>query len=297
MDPELPALVTQNLRLRDLVAVVNENRAFFEDFERFMNERGYESILAFIQEDSDAAAVAVISAYLGRDPQATLYDGFLRPYAGSRAKWYFLAWLFRDAATQRLQPLLGSFAGGSPMERKANLLNELRKDAAQLFPRPGSWTWDAVSEVMLARLEGSRRALRGTLMEEIVRRNLRRLIEANGLPIQVLPTQVRIADETYDVQVNGLTASLLLPVKSRETMGGGHAYLFTRDIYKSISVAQQAGLRCIPIVIAESWTADLNELKSESHIYVQANPNQIALVEREIARQLRNILPVLRELS
>lgn len=218
----------------------------------------------------------------------------LRPYSNSRAKWYFLAWLLRDAATQRLQPLLRSVPGDTAIERRVYLLNEVRKFVAPLFPKSENWEWAAISEVLLSRLESSRRALRGTLFEAVVRRNLENLITERQLSLEVSPTQVQIDDETYDVQITGESGSLLIPVKTRETMGGGHAMLFTRDIYKSILVATEQGYTCVPIVIAESWTGDLKGLEAELFIYIQANPNQITDIEPTLAQKLlEDLLPLL----
>ena len=112
-----------------------------------------------------------------------------------------------------------------------------------------------------------------------MRRNLRELINKHELQLEVSKKQVKIGDETYDVQVIGEAGSILLPVKTRETMGGGHSLLFTRDIYKSILVATENGYDCVPIVIAESWRGNLDDLKSELYIYIQANPNQVTAIE------------------
>ncbi len=125
--------VIENLRLRELMVVVNENQAFYEDFVGFLNEQGYASVLEFITEKSDSLAASTIETYLRRESPAVLYDGLLRPYANSKAKWFFLAWLMRDAATQRLQPLLKSVEGTTDLERKRNLLNEIRKFVAPSF--------------------------------------------------------------------------------------------------------------------------------------------------------------------
>ena len=290
--------VLHNLRLRELVAIVQENRRFYEDFVGFLEQEGYSTILEFIQEPSDERATRTITRYLNRRSEVRLYDGLLRPYSNSRAKWYFLAWLLRDAATQRLQPLLSSVPGDTPVERRTYLLNEVRKFVAPLFPQSENWEWPAISEVMLSRLEGSRRALRGTLFEGFVRRNLESLISERELPLQVSRTQVQIDDETYDVQVTGDNGSLLIPVKTRETMGGGHSMLFTRDIYKSILVATEQGHICVPIVIAESWTGDLEGLEAELFIYIQANPNQIAAIEPILKQKLEEeLLPLLENIS
>jgi hypothetical protein len=289
--------VLHNLRLKELVAIVQENRHFYEDFVSFLQEQGFDSVSSFVHEPSDVRAAQTISQYLTRPGEAILYDGLLRPYPNGKAKWFFMAWLFRDAATQRLAPMLTSVPGDTIVERKVYLLNEIRKFVEPLFPGSGSWEWPAVSEVMLARLEGSRRALKGTLFEEIVRRNLRTLIETHALPLKVGEAQIRIRDETYDVQVEGKGGVVLLPVKTRETMGGGHALLFTRDIYKSILVATENGYRCVPIVIAESWAGNLDDLKSELYVYIQANPNQVAAIEPRLAQKLDDLLPLLRSIS
>ena len=290
--------VLHNLRLRELIAIVRENHNFYQDFVGFLEQEGYSSILDFVQEQSDERAAGTIDRYLNRQSDVKLYDGLLRPYSNSRAKWFFLAWLLRDAATQRLQPLLRSVPGNTTIERQTYLINEIRKFVAPLLPEAENWEWPAISEVMLSRLEGSRRALKGTLFEGIVRRHLEILIRDHELPLVVSDTQARIADETYDVQVTGPGQTLLLPVKTRETMGGGHALLFTRDIYKSILIATEQGHRCVPIVIAESWTGDLGELSSELYIYIQANPNQLASLEPLLAEKLEvELLPLLKDIS
>ena len=291
-------LVLHNLRLQELVAVVQENQQFYQDFVEFLEQEGYNSVLDFIQEPSDERAAGTIRRYLTRSSEVRLYDGLLRPYSNSRAKWFFLSWLLRDAATQRLQPLLNAVPGNTINERRAYLLNEIRKFVAPLFPLSENWEWPAISEVMLSRLEGSRRALKGTLFEGIVRRSMENLITTHELPFQVARTQVKIEDETYDVQVTGDAGTILIPVKTRETMGGGHSLLFTRDIYKSILVASQQDYTCVPIVITESWSGDLEELSSELYIYIQANPNQVATVELLLAQKLETeLLPLLESIA
>lgn len=177
--------VLYNLRLKELVTIVRENEEFYRDFVEYLKETGYASILAFIQEPSDEKATATINDYLSRSIDVKLYDGLLRPYTNSKAKWYFLAWLLRDAATQRLEPLLKAVPGNTVLERKTYLLNETRKFVGPLFPQTENWEWAAISEIMLARLEGSRRALKGTLFEEIVRRELQNLISQHRLQLRV----------------------------------------------------------------------------------------------------------------
>jgi hypothetical protein len=120
---------------------------------------------------------------------------------------------------------------------------------------------------------------------------------SNGLNLTVGDKQITISDETYDVQVVSDKSKILIPVKTRETMGGGHANLFTRDIHKAISVAHNSGYFCIPIVIAESWGGDLGSLDCENLIYIQANPNQTDEILQSLTEELSAILPVWKKFS
>jgi hypothetical protein len=293
----LPFIVP-NLRLGELVGIVNANEPFFNDFVAYLKSAGYADVHAFVAESSDAKATRTILGFLTRDSDCRLYDGLGRPYTDlRRARWSFLAWMFRDAPNQRLQPLLSQIPGANADEQRANLLNLLRKYVAPLFPAKEKWTWPVISEVMLARLEGSRRALKGTLFEGVVRTTLNGLFTAKGLKLQIGDKEVRLSDETYDVEVRGKNGRILIPVKTRETMGGGHALLFTRDIHKSISVAHENGFECIPIVIAESWGGNLEALACKHHIYIKANPNQATEITPLLEKALKDLLFAFREIA
>ena len=137
--------------------------------------------------------------------------------------------------------------------------------------------------------------MKGTRFEIIVRRILTEIFFQQGLDLKVGHKQITISDETYDVQVEAGQKKILIPVKTRETMGGGHANLFTRDIFKSVSVAQNNGYDCIPVIIAESWAGDLQSLNCEHVVYIQANPNQLEQVEPELAGKLESLIPVWRK--
>jgi hypothetical protein len=289
--------VLENLRLRDLVAIVHQNQEFYEEFVRFLAIHGYDDVHAFVHEQNDTRAVRVLEAYLTTHSTAKLHDGLGRPYSDTVAKWYFLAWVLRDAPAQRLGPLLHSVEGATLDRKKASLLNQLRKFVGPLFPEAEKWEWPVLSEVMLARLEGSRRALKGTHFESLVRNALRSLFESNHIELQVGEKESRINEETYDVQVTKGSKTILIPVKTRETMGGGHANLFTRDIHKSISVARDNGYKCIPIIIAESWGGNLESLGCAHHVYIQANPNQTAEVEKSLREALKRLLPFWRSFA
>ena len=281
----------ENIRLRELAAIADMNKEFFIDFNSFIVDRGYDSIYSFISEDEDDRGFEVIVDYLNRDlpDSVTLYDGIARPYPPNRAKWLFLGWLLRDAPEQRLRPMVSSMPGSTLNARKANLLNIVRKDVISSFPDNTYWEWHNIREVIIDRLEGSRRSLRGSLIEEIVRRTLRDIFEDASNQLEVAKSEIQLEGETYDVSIHGARGSILMPVKTRETMGGGHALLFTRDIHKSISVAHEAGYTCVPIIIAESWMGDLGSLNCEKTIHINLNPNQISIVENSLRSELAEI--------
>ncbi|WP_208455959.1 hypothetical protein [Burkholderia vietnamiensis] len=285
--------MVENLRLRELAVVAEQNRAAFEDFVSFLATDGFESLHAFVTEPDEARARASILSYLRRPfpDGVALYDGIARPYKSANAKWLLLGWIFRDAPVQRLRPMLASIEGASLVERQAELLVKIRSYVALIFPEPARWEWSAVSEVIIDRLEGSRRSIKGTLFEAIVRRLLAELFALNEMPLVISEVEIRLEGETFDVSVTGGHGQILMPVKTRETMGGGHALLFTRDIHKSIAAAHNAGFDCLPIIIAESWTGDLTALNCDDYIYLNKNPNQVLEVEPLLAAELAARLP------
>ncbi|MDG2524853.1 hypothetical protein P6166_05740 [Stenotrophomonas sp. HITSZ_GD] len=282
------AFIVENLRLKELAIVAEQNRPAFNDFVNFLAAKGYPSLHSFIHDADAAKAESTILEYLTRPfPQGiSLYDGIARPYAQAKAKWLLVGWILRDAPEQRLRPMVSSMTGANTAQRQASLLNKLRSYVATIFPEESRWDWTAVSEVIIDRLEGSRRAIKGTLFEAIVRKLLTDLFKANNIDLKIGDAEIRLDGETYDVSILGSRGQILMPVKTRETMGGGHALLFTRDIHKSITSAHAAGYICLPIIIAESWAGDLSTLACEDHVYVNMNPNQVIQVEPELARQL-----------
>lgn len=289
-------LVVENLRLKELILVVNKNKPFFDEFLGFLKGNGYDDIHAFIAETDEEKLTKVVDSYFGTSFENTLFDGIARPYNDSKSKWFFITWLLRDAPQQRLQPIISSLTG-TTKERRVWVVKKIMHFVSPLLPEKEQWEWPAISEVMLQRLEGSRRALKGGLFEAIVRTQLTDLFKRHKLNLKVTANEVRLNDETYDVEILGKDAKILMPVKTRETMGGGHALLFTRDIHKSISVAHENGFNCIPVVIAESWTGNLDRLPCESYIYIQINPNQVDKINPLLEAKLEELVSVFREIQ
>lgn len=285
-------LVVENLRLKELILVVNKNKPFYDEFLTFIDGFGYSDIYSFVSEIDETKIERVVNDYFDIDFTSNLFDGIARPYNQSKSKWFFITWVLRDAPQQRLQPIVSSIKVGTTKEKRIWVINGIRKFVAPLLPDREQWEWPAIAEVMLQRLEGSRRALKGGLFEAIVRTQLVELFKRHKLKLKVTPNEVKINDETYDVEVAGASQKILMPEKTRETMGGGHALLFTRDIHKSISIANENGFTCIPVVIAESWTGNLDDLPSDNYIYIPVNPNQVDRINPILERELENLISI-----
>jgi hypothetical protein len=293
----MPEYVIENLRLKELILVVNLNKPFFDEFVLFLKEQSYEDIIQFICEKDEKKLKDVLQKYFEYNFTHFLFDGIARPYESDKSKWFFITWLLRDAPTQRLQPLVSSQQGATTQEKRIVIIIKLIKFISPLFPNKEQWNWFTIAEVMLQRLEGSRRSLKGGLFEAIVRTLLIELFESQNINLEVKSHEVRLNDETYDIQINGKKGTILMPVKTRETMGGGHASLFTRDIHKSIIVANENGYNCIPIVIAESWAGKLDELSCKNYIYISENPNQLDKINPLLKVQLQTLIGVFAEIQ
>lgn len=296
------ALAFENIRLKELAIVADLNLKYYKEFLVYLGNEKYDSLYDFIkEEDNEKTEITILNYFNSFKHGSNLYDGVARPYKENYAKWLFLSWILRDAPVQRLTPMLASISsllGTTPNHRKAKLLTLVKQPLISIYPNQESWTWYCFREVMIDRLEGSRRSIKGSLFEVIVRRHLREVFEENNIELSVQDKEIKIGGETYDIIVeNKDNKKILMPVKTRETMGGGHALLFTRDIYKSISLAQVAGHKCIPVVIAESWGGDIDALKATSSIVIARNPNQIDVIEPILRDEIIKNVDVFRALA
>ena len=115
-------------------------------------------------------------------------------------------------------------------QRKTDLIYKLIVFVRDIFTDPLQWEWPAIAEVMLDRLEGSRRALKGSLFEAIVRANLAELFKKYNLNLTTAG-EVRINDETYDVVIQSSKEKILMPVKTREKQWGGDMPYCSLEIF------------------------------------------------------------------
>ncbi|MEA5554178.1 hypothetical protein VB713_24900 [Anabaena cylindrica UHCC 0172] len=290
--------ISDNIRIKELAIIANSNKPFFDDLIEFLQSESYIGLYEFVIEKDSSKAQIVLQKYLQRKlaKNLNLYDGIARPYPQSKAKWLLLGWIFRDAPIQRLQGILKNI-DGTANERKAILLNHVREYVSTILPEPERWEWFPICEVMMERLEGSRRAIKGNLFEAIIRTNLKEIFKTNNLKLTIGEIQIKLGGETYDVTIKGNKGTILIPVKTRETTGGGHALLFTRDINQAIEKAKNDGYKCIPIIIAEAWKIDFDSLKSQAFIHIDKNPNQIIELEPLLNKKLKEILHIFKSIE
>lgn len=229
-----------------------------------------------------------------------LYDGGGIPYTHKKACYFIFSWMARDAATQRLKPMIMRAHHKTnenildiEIETLSNLLFSYREKLMY-------FNWPVIREITIQRLEGSRRAKRGNTFENFLRSAI-----AQGFSyyyrthgnygiynnFKIRPTPIKINNRTYDAAVelykfDGSKRMLIIPVKTRETEGGGHAHLFTRDIEQ----ANEDILRIYPdaiigfMIIAQNWSIDeLNTLKDKYYevFYFDINPNEFMSFESQ----------------
>ena len=219
-----------------------------------------------------------------------LFDGAGRPYEHKKAVFYFFAWLIRDAPQQGLAPLISKMQTGCAKE-------ELQEDSlAELIVayrrEVKSFAWESVRDVFIDRLEGSRRSLKGHNIERGVRTSVMTAIQSYyrshlnyGIykSVKLNNNQAKIGMDSADIYLvlekqNGEKEHVYIPVKSRETEGGGHSHLFTRDIEAAVDNIKRIDPHAhfAAVVVAENW--DFKELNRVSDLldivfYFDMNPN------------------------
>ena len=264
-------------RLPELAKLADAAKPFYAWLEQLAQAQTHNSLS--LSENlltmSEADLKAFFStAYLARDDgtRPSLFDGIGRQYEHRKAVYYFLSWLVRDAPLQRLRPLITKVdaGGGSRQDIEAGALAALFVAYRSVL---GTFEWVAVREVIMDRLEGSRRSIKGRASEIVVRTAVTVALQeyfgrnhsyGRFEGINVPDREVRVGGETFDVSVDLLgydrtvRERILMPVKTRETEGGGHSHLFTRDVEAAIAAARRdGGANWVAVwIIAQNWSAE-----------------------------------------
>jgi len=273
----------------------------YHSLDQLFREGKLEEVTGFIRAAQDACDGPKVPS---------VFDGAARPYKPRKALYLMISWAIRDAPQQRLAPLLaqirkgGMSANDAESQALARLIVHYRGAVA-------TFEWSAVREVVAARLEGSRRSLRGKLAEAAVRAVVAEAISEAASQrtcrfdrVTLSATEVNINGHSFDVCVDceiaaELVARIVMPVKSRETQGGGHANLFTRDIEAAMAALREHQRSTeveswmVPVIIAENWHEDqiahVREI-SDALILVRSNPNSFESLPPDAARELEDVV-------
>jgi hypothetical protein len=263
-------------RLIELTKLADQAEPFYNwielRFQKYLSRKeSLDNILRIASRDE--IKLTILDCYLAEKEGnlPLLFDGIGRSYPHTQACYYMFSWFIRDAPKQRLEPLIQRIVRGSQKKRidvEAEVLSALifkyRKNVR-------TFAWQAIREVIIDRLEGSRRAIKGREKESIVRAALLIAIQTffkeNGnygqyTKVELPDKQVKIGSDTFDVSADltdsqgNLARRILVPIKTRETEGGGHSHLFTRDIESAMKAAKynNANDFLIVIIVAQNWS-------------------------------------------
>lgn len=284
-------------RLVDLTQLADQAEPFYLWIEKqfqihFHSSKNLQELIFEASRDEIQSAITVCYSAADQGSLPKLFDGGGVAYKHRDACFFLFAWMARDAAVQRLKPLISRASKTTSLSSKEveiealALLLERYREIVRYF------TWPVIREVTLQRLEGSRRAKKGSAVETLVRSALShsfayyfrtRSNYGRFVDFEIIDKPLKVKNRTYDVAAwlslqDGTKKLLVLPVKTRETEGGGHAHLFSRDI-------EQANLDIIDsfpdaviafVIIAQNWsTTEIDHLAEayEEVFYFNTNPN------------------------
>lgn len=263
-------------RLLDLARFADQAEPFYRWIERKARQlSGSYRSLSEILLDAPKALIAELinSCYTdSSDARPLLFDGFGRVYPHPKACFYFFAWMIRDAPQQRLAPLISRMRQSDNISKLTAEVDTLTELIFEYRSVVRSFEWSAVREIIIDRLEGSRRSISGHRYEPYVRASLITALQyyysvhgdyGKYQRVEIAAKQLKLGSHTIDVAARlipksgGEPLQLLIPVKTRETEGGGHSHLFTRDIITAINAleAQTQSRRVIAVIIAANWSA------------------------------------------
>ena len=263
-------------RLVELTNLADQAEAFYDWVEgRFQAVLSRTDSLDEILKSSSQAKIkkAITNCYRVNQAEGLplLFDGVGRSYPHTKACYYFFSWLIRDAPQQRLGPLIGRMVKNSRRRRSEIEIAVLASLICKYRPNVKTFSWEAVREVIIDRLEGSRRSIKGHEKEAVVRTALLAAfqnyfaVHSNYgifVGVEIADKQVVIGRESFDVSAilldgNGqCVRRILVPIKTRETEGGGHSHLFTRDIRSAINAARRDNKNdyLVVVIVARNWS-------------------------------------------
>ena len=197
---------------------------------------------------------------------------------------------------------------GAEIETLSSLIYKYRDNVK-------TFSWESVREVIIDRLEGSRRSIKGHEKEAVVRTALLIALQTYysehsnyGIytTVEVADKQIMIESESFDVSLNLLDDSaitlhrILIPIKTRETEGGGHSHLFSRDVKSAISAAKNSSADdyLVIVIIAKNWSLrEIDELRGKVDLIIafDTNPSDFSQFDEENQIQFNKFIAAILE--
>lgn len=284
-------------RLIELAKLADQAKPFYDWIEKHAKiiTGSHKSFNDIILNCSKEDLNKIIQAcYLdANDEKPFLFDGIGRVYKHPKACFYFFAWIIRDAPQQRLSPLISRMQKIDSIKKFVAETDSLTELIFEYRAVVKSFEWNTVREIVIDRLEGSRRSISGHHIETNVRTGLITAIQnffsiynnyGKYKKVEIADKQIKIGKHTVDVSAklypkNGdQPIDLLIPVKTRETEGGGHSHIFSRDILSAISDTKKEleNYHIAVIIVAENWSISeianiTNEIDQIFHFNMSPN--------------------------
>jgi len=302
-------------RLVELTNLADQAQAFYEWVEeRFQLALSRREPLGQILLTATAGEIkrAMLDCYKPSDSGKLplLFDGVGRTYKHEKACYYFFSWIIRDAPQQRLGPLIGRILKNSKRKRVEIEVQVIASLICKYRSNVKTFSWEAVREVFVERLEGSRRSLQGHRKEAVVRTALLTAFQGyftrhggygKFTSVKVADRQIAIGKQTFDVSAElsnergQVIRRILVPVKTRETEGGGHAHLYSRDIAPAIAAIRNDNSDDYLVVIigAQNWSVrEAEEIRSKvDHVAVfEINPSAFSEFGSTEQQRLNNFV-------
>jgi hypothetical protein len=301
-------------RLVELSKLADQAKPFYDWVERIAKQvSGYNKSLSEILLICNKSQIKRIisSCYLNeQEEKPLLFDGIGRVYEHTKACFYFFAWLIRDAPQQRLAPLVSRMQKLDSIEKILAETDTLVELICEYRTVVKNFEWQTIREIIIDRLEGSRRSISGHKIEASVRSSFVAAIQhyysiynnyGKFKKIELADRQIKIGKHTVDVSAqlmsknSSAVENILIPVKTRETEGGGHSHLFTRDIMSAIADIRQEmqNPHLVVVIIAENWSPEeLNTIDKTIDIvfHFNMNPNKFAGFDDETQQKLNKYI-------
>lgn len=272
-------------RLIELTKLADQAKPFYDWIEKHakMVTGSHKSLNDIILTSSKADLSKIIKAcYLDpNEEKPFLFDGIGRVYNHSKACFYFFAWIIRDAPQQRLSPLITRMQKAKDVKKIVAETDSLTALISEYRNLVKNFEWATVREIVIDRLEGSRRSISGHHIEANVRTGLITAIQnffaiynnyGKYKKVEIADKQIKVGRHTVDISAklypkNGdEPINLLMPVKTRETEGGGHSHIFSRDILSAITDIKKelTNYHISVIIVAENWSvAEISTITNE----------------------------------